>query len=117
MNKIGYILLGTQILAITGLVITYLYLWRRDEATIIDAATIPIPILLWFGLLNSGILPKSLSNLVIEPLLLFPIIVFCLVARTFLFSKSKNINRSRAAFYLAVIAAISVYAFVPVLPE
>lgn len=117
MNNIGYILLGIQIPAIVGLVITYSYLWRWDAATIIDAATIPIPILLWFGLLNSEILPKSLSNLAIEALVLFPIIVICLLVRTFLFSKIRNINRSRAAFYVATIAAISVYAFIPVLPE
>jgi hypothetical protein len=117
MNYLGYILLGLQVAALIALVPTYIHLERVKQATIIDVATIFGPGILWFCLLCSGIRSKSLSNLVIEPMILLPIIVAFLLIRTFATINMSNLNRSRSAFYSGVLVAIAVYVLVPLLPE
>lgn len=112
-----YLLLGLQIAALVALVLTYIYLERNNQATYFDVATIFIPGLLWLSLMVSGILPKSIANLVVEPMVLFPIIVTLLIFRTFLLSTMSNFNRSRAALFSGILVGIALYVFVPALPE
>lgn len=84
MNIYGYFIMAALVAAMITLVATYIYLEQKDDVTIIDAATIFVPFFLWFGLMVTGFRPKSLSNLILEPLVIFPIIVICLLSQSFL---------------------------------
>ena len=117
MNIYGYLILAALVVALIAVVSTYIYLERKKDATLNDVATIFFPFLLWFGLTLSGILPKSLANLFLEPLVLFPIVVLCLLVRAFSLPSWSNAKRSRSALISVLLVAVAIYIFMPLLPE
>ena len=74
------------------------------------------PFVVWFLLLFLWHRPKSLANLV-EPFALVPVVGIALAVRAFAFGARSHVVRSSVALVVCVVAAVALYAFVPVLPE
>ena len=107
-----FVLLGSLI-AMIG---TFVFLVRTHTLTMFDIALPILPVVLWFGLMLTGLRLKSLANL-IEPFALVPILAVCLLFRAFSFRSSSNGKRSIAALVLGLAGAVAIYAFVPLLSE
>jgi hypothetical protein len=105
-----------QALSLVALVWVYTKLEKSKSATNFDVALFFVPFVLWIALMSTGLRPKSLANL-IEPFVIFPLLLGCLSLRTFALPNWSNQNRSQIGFLAGLFVALAVYFLMPALPE
>lgn len=104
------------VILLIGAAFAAMKLFESHGLVISDLALFTMPFILWVMLTIAGMRSKSLANL-IEPVMLSPIVLLAFLIRSFAFERHSHTIRSNWAASLCVVAALLLYAFVPVLAE
>ena len=103
-------------LLLIGAVFAGMKLFESHGFVMSDLALFILPFVAWLTLTLTGMRPKSLANLV-EPIVLVPAVLVAFLVRAFAFQAHPDRVRSSWAAGLCIVAAVILYAFVPVLEE